>query len=82
MDSKDIFEGIKKRILLMKDVDKELITRDSSFLSLNFDSLDYVEIQVFTLDCYGVRVDDKLFAKHKIISIEQLVNHVKSNIKL
>lgn len=81
MNSLDVFYEVKKRIFSMKDVDEVKIKLNSLFLSLNFDSLDYVEIQVFVLDCYGVRVEDELFSQQRIISIEQLVSYVMLNIR-
>lgn len=81
MDSQKIFDSVKERILIMKDVSRDEVSLDSLFSSLNFDSLDYVELQVFILDCYGVRVNDELFVQQEIASIGQLVKYVISNMK-
>lgn len=80
MIGQEIFESIKMRILSMKDIDSESVSMDSSFSFLSFDSLDYVEIQVFILDSYRVSISDELFAHHEIATLEQLVKYVTSNI--
>lgn len=80
MTSHDVFEAVKMRILSMKDIEADKISMDTSFEILNFDSLDYVEIQVFILDLYHVSISDELFVQHEINTLEQLVNYVVSQI--
>lgn len=77
-----IFKEIKEKIFLMKDVSEDKIFYESLFSTLDFDSLDYVEMQIFIFSNYGVRIVDEFFSQQKIISIEQLVNYVKENIKV
>lgn len=77
-----IFKEIKEKIFLMKDVSEDKIFYESLFSTLDFDSLDYVEMQIFIFGNYGVRIVDEFFSQQKIISIEQLVNYVKENIKV
>lgn len=80
MTSHDVFEAVKMRILSMKDIEADKISMGISFENLNFDSLDYVEIQVFILDLYHISISDELFVQHEINTLEQLVNYVVSKI--
>lgn len=80
MTDHDVFEAVKTRILSMKDIQADKISMVVSFESLNFDSLDYVEIQVFILDLYRINISDELFIRHEISTLEQLVNYVVSEI--
>ncbi|AWK41999.1 acyl carrier protein [Photorhabdus laumondii subsp. laumondii] len=76
----DIFTAIKNRILMMKDIEEEEITPESYFISLKFDSLDYVEIQVFVLETYGIMLKAELFSDHSISTLDELTNYVKSKL--
>ncbi|WP_323837296.1 acyl carrier protein [Photorhabdus africana] len=76
----DIFTAIKNRILMMKDIEEEEITPESYFVSLKFDSLDYVEIQVFVLETYGIMLKAELFSDHSISTLDELTNYVKSKL--
>ncbi|MBS9437173.1 acyl carrier protein [Photorhabdus noenieputensis] len=76
----DIFTKIKNRILMMKDIEEEEITPESSFISLKFDSLDYVEIQVFVLEVYGISIKAELFSNHSILTLNELTDYVKSKL--
>ncbi|MER2471667.1 acyl carrier protein [Photorhabdus laumondii] len=76
----DIFTAIKNRILMMKDIEEEEITPESYFISLKFDSLDYVEIQVFILETYGIMLKAELFSDHSISTLDELTNYVKSKL--
>ncbi|MEK9496949.1 phosphopantetheine-binding protein [Photorhabdus sp. P32] len=76
----DIFTKIKDRILVMKDIEEEEITPESSFVSLEFDSLDYVEIQVFILEVYGISIKAELFSNHSILTLNELTDYVKSKL--
>ncbi|PQQ26406.1 acyl carrier protein [Photorhabdus hindustanensis] len=76
----DIFTKIKNRILVMKDIEEEEITPESSFVSLKFDSLDYVEIQVFVLEVYGISIKAELFSNHSILTLNELTNYIESNL--
>lgn len=64
----------------MKDIEADKISMDVSFKILNFDSLDYIEIQVFILDLYRINISDELFIRHEISTLEQLVSYVVSEI--
>lgn len=81
MTGHDVFEAVKMRILSMKDIEADKISMGVSFKNLNFDSLDYVEIQVFILDLYRVNISEELFIRHEISTLEQLVNYVVSEIR-
>ncbi|MCC8374825.1 MULTISPECIES: acyl carrier protein [Photorhabdus] len=76
----DIFTAIKNRILMMKDIEEEEITPESYFASLKFDSLDYVEIQVFVLETYGIMLKAELFSDHSISTLDDLTGYVKSKL--
>ncbi|MCW7548206.1 phosphopantetheine-binding protein [Photorhabdus sp. APURE] len=76
----NIFTKIKDRILVMKDIEEEEITPESSFVSLEFDSLDYVEIQVFILEVYGISIKAELFSNHSILTLNELTDYVKSKL--
>ncbi|MCW7762866.1 acyl carrier protein [Photorhabdus luminescens] len=76
----DIFTEIKNRILMMKDIEDEKITPESSFVSLEFDSLDYVEIQVFVLEAYGIVLKAELFSNHSISTLNELTDYLKSKL--
>ncbi|MBS9427125.1 acyl carrier protein [Photorhabdus akhurstii] len=76
----DIFTKIKNRILVMKDIEEGEITPESSFVSLKFDSLDYVEIQVFVLEMYGISIKAELFSNHSILTLNELTNYIESNL--
>ncbi|OWO82568.1 hypothetical protein B5C26_09320 [Photorhabdus luminescens] len=76
----DIFTGIKNRILMMKDIEDTEITPESSFVSLKFDSLDYVEIQVFVLEVYGIVLNAELFSSHSISTLNELTDYLKSKL--
>ncbi|TNH42460.1 acyl carrier protein [Photorhabdus luminescens] len=76
----EIFTEIKNRILMMKDIEDAKITPESSFVSLEFDSLDYVEIQVFVLEMYGVVLKAELFSNHSISTLNELTDYLKSKL--
>ncbi|MCA6220976.1 acyl carrier protein [Photorhabdus antumapuensis] len=76
----EMFTEIKNRILMMKDIEDAEITPESSFVSLKFDSLDYVEIQVFVLETYGIMLKAELFSNHSISTLNDLTHHVKSKL--
>ncbi|ETS30835.1 hypothetical protein BB987_03105 [Photorhabdus temperata] len=76
----DIFTEVKNRILMMKDIEETEITPESSFVSLKFDSLDYVEIQVFILEIYRISIKAELFSNHSILTLNELTHYVKSQL--
>lgn len=65
--------AIKNRILMMKDIDEEDITPDLSFVDLNFDSLDYIEMQVVLLSEYGVKIPDEKFSSGEVVTIRDAI---------
>ncbi|WP_104398501.1 phosphopantetheine-binding protein [Vibrio penaeicida] len=76
--SVDIFKGIKNRILMMKDIEEEKILFESSFKSLEFDSLDYIETQVYVMSEYGVNIPEEKFSDLSISTIQELSEYVTS----
>lgn len=80
ISDEDIFDNIKHRILMMKDIDENNVEMESSFAFLKFDSLDYIELQVFIQECYAVRISDQLFIQRTITSIKDAVNYITAQI--
>lgn len=76
----DIFVNIKERILMMKDLNETEILLESTFESLGFDSLDYIELQILTQDLYRIKVPDELFYQRNIVSIKDIANYISMEI--
>ncbi|EOC9367828.1 phosphopantetheine-binding protein [Enterobacter asburiae] len=72
----DIFVNIKERILMMKDLNETEILLESTFESLGFDSLDYIELQILTQDLYRIKVPDEIFYQRNIVSIKDIANYI------
>jgi acyl carrier protein len=72
----DIFVNIKERILMMKDLNETEILLESTFESLGFDSLDYIELQILSQDLYGIKLPDELFYQRYIASIKDMVKYI------
>lgn len=72
----EVFEFLKELIVEMKDYEEGVVQRDSSFESLELDSLDYVEVQVGVKKRYGVALTPDLFSSGKIANIEQMVSYI------
>jgi acyl carrier protein len=80
ISDEDIFDNIKHRILMMKDINENNVEMESSFTFLKFDSLDYIELQVFIQECYAVKISDQLFIQRTITSIKDTVNYIITQI--
>lgn len=78
INSIEIFKGIKNRILMMKDIEEDKIRFESSFQSLEFDSLDYIETQVYVMSEYGVNIPEERFSDLSISTIQELSEYVIS----
>lgn len=70
----NIFNAIKSRILMMKDIAEGDIRMNTTFHSLNFESLDYVEIQVVVLGDYGIKITEEEFSTGTVSSIGDIIN--------
>lgn len=81
MNNEEVFNAIKEKIMLIKDIDDNQVSYHSTFLDLYFDSLDYVEIQIFILDEYNIHISDELFIGNNIGSIKQLIEYIVLNLE-
>lgn len=72
----DAFDNIKQRILMMKDVNETEIHAKSTFSSLNFDSLDFIEIQILAQECYDIKIPDELFHQQALVTIDDMVSYI------
>jgi len=80
ISEEDIFDNIKHRILMMKDINENNVKMESSFTFLKFDSLDYIELQIFIQECYAVKISDQLFIQQTITCIKDTVNYIITQI--
>lgn len=72
-----MYEKLVNLIVKQLDLDPELITPDSTFVSLGIDSLDLVET-VMTLESeLGIELDTE---DHKIETMQDLVDFVESKL--
>ncbi len=77
MESRDdIFDSLKQRIMIMKDHNESEVLMESTFESLKFDSLDYIELQVYIQESYAIKIPDQLLYQRTIASIEDAVNYI------
>lgn len=76
----DIFDNIKQRILVMKDINESEVLMESTFESLKFDSLDYIELQVYVQESYAIKIPDQLLYQRTIASIEDTANYIITHI--
>lgn len=76
----DIFASIKLRILVMKDIDESEVLLDSTFQSLKFDSLDYIELQVYVQEFYDIKIPDQLLYQRTIASIADTADYILTHI--
>lgn len=76
ISKEDIFDSIKKRILVMKDINENEVLMESTFESLKFDSLDYIELQVYVQECYVIKIPDQMLYQRTIASIEDAANYI------
>lgn len=72
----DVFDSLKQRILVMKDHDENEVLMESTFESLKFDSLDYIELQVCIQEYYAIKIPDQLLYQRTIASIEDAVDFI------
>lgn len=80
VSKEDVFGNIKLRILVMMDIDENEVLLESTFESLKFDSLDYIELQVYVQECYGIKLPDQLLYQRTIASIEDTANYIIQHI--
>ncbi|WP_039055446.1 phosphopantetheine-binding protein [Enterobacter sp. Bisph1] len=69
-----LFDDIRNLINTMKDMGHTEITKESKFKEMEFDSLDYVELQIFMFETYSIKIPDNLFADNTLTSIQDLIN--------
>lgn len=71
-----VFAVVRDLILELKDVDEDAVTLDTHIESMEFDSLDFVEMQVVVQKKIGVALDPDSFARRQIATLRQLCEFV------
>lgn len=72
----EIFEKTKVRILLMKDVSGASIDIACPLSTLGFDSLDYIELQIFAQEEYSVKIADSFFTLTRNVTVGDVVEYI------
>ncbi|WP_028695865.1 phosphopantetheine-binding protein [Pseudomonas cremoricolorata] len=67
-----VFSIVRELILELKDVDESDVTLDASIEAMEFDSLDFVEMQVVVQKKIGVALDPDAFANRNITTLRQV----------
>ncbi|NIE75731.1 acyl carrier protein [Pantoea sp. Ap-967] len=71
-----VFTIVRDLILDLKDVDESDVTLDTNIESMEFDSLDFVEMQVVVQKKIGVAINPDSFVTRKIATLRQLCEFV------
>ena len=72
----NIFEGLKKLIVEILEVDETKVVPETSFIDdLNADSLDLIEFITAVEDTFGVEIPDE--DAGKIQTVQDAVNYIK-----
>ncbi|WP_176508461.1 MULTISPECIES: acyl carrier protein [Pseudomonas] len=71
-----VFTILRDLILDLKDVDENQVTLDTTIESMEFDSLDFVEMQVVVQKKIGVALNPDSFATRKVATLRQLCEYV------
>ena len=74
----DIFEFCRDLLLDMKELGDHVIKPSDSFVELDLDSLDFVQIQVEVQKAYGVRISTDEIANGSVSTLEQLAALIAS----
>lgn len=72
----EIFEKTKVRILFMKDVSGASIDISCPLSTLGFDSLDYIELQIFSQEEYSVKIPDSFFTLTHNVTVGDVVEYI------
>lgn len=71
-----VFDTVRALILDLKDVDESDVQLDTSIESMEFDSLDFVEMQVVVQKKIGVALTPDAFANRGITTLGELCEFV------
>lgn len=77
MSDRNIFEGLKKLIVELLEVDGTKVVPEASFVDdLEADSLDLIELITAVEDTFGIEIPDE--DMDKIVTVQDAVNYVES----
>lgn len=71
-----VFTIVRDLILDLKDVDDSEVTLDTTIEAMEFDSLDFVEMQVVVQKKIGVAINPDSFVTRKIATLRQLCEFI------
>lgn len=74
----EIFEFFRELLTDMKDLGDHVIQPSDSFIELNLDSLDFVQIQVEVQKAYGMRIPTGQITDGSVSTLEQLAALIAS----
>ena len=76
MTNDELFNSIKRMIVDQLGVDEDTITEDSSFVDLNADSLDMVELVMAMEQEFDIEIPDDV--AEKVVTVKDAVEYIQN----